>query len=116
MRSKSTVVRSRALLQPKAVTRGAIARHDSDPVFAVELFGVEVRREQAIIASSQGEFKARGGSREEVVLECGPSPLQGAADCRLTQPQAGGHGGDALLLGDHSKGNQKVQIDLAQFL
>ena len=68
------------------------------------------------LSTSQSEFEAVWRSNQKVILKHRACPLQGPAHGWLAEEQPGCRSGDAFLLGNRSKGNQEIQVSLAQFL
>src|ERR1700745_2823553 len=68
------------------------------------------------LSTSQSEFEAIRRSNQKIILKHRACALQGAADGRLAEEQAGCRRGDAFLLGNGSERNQEIQIRLTQFL
>jgi len=68
------------------------------------------------LPASQSELEALGRPDQKVILKHGACALQRPAYRRLAQQHPGCCRGNAFLLRNRRKGNQEVQVDLAQFL
>src|SRR5580658_3869134 len=84
--------------------------------FEILHFGQQSLKFVENLSTSQSEFEALRRSNEEVILEQRAGPLQSPAHGGLTEQESGCCCGNAFLLGNRSKRNQKIQISLTQFL
>ena len=68
----------------------------------------------AQLLSQRRELVSVPVSGEQLVVEVSAQPAQSRGDCRLAEPEATGGPGDVLLLQEGVKGDQQVQVEVAQ--